>query len=170
MLRLAEELGGAGHLDDLPGIHQRDPLRHPRHHRQVVRYQEQAHALLALQLLQQVEDLRLDRDIERGGGLIGHQEGGLSGQGDGNHHPLLLPAAHAERVVIDAPLGLGDADAAQPLDGLRASGRTAQRRVGLDRLDDLVAHPHDRVQAGRRLLEDHADAATAQPAHRRLGQ
>ena len=40
----------------------------------------------------------------------------------------------------------------------------------LDRLDDLVAHGHDRVQAGRRLLEDHRHAAPAHRAHARLGQ
>ena len=170
VLRRTEKLGGAGHLDDLPGVHQRHPLRHAGHHRQIVRDQEQAHALLALQLLEQFQDLRLDRDIERGGRLIGHQKSRLGRQGDGDHHPLLLPTAHAKRVVVDAPLGLGDANAPQPFDGLRSGLRAAQRRVRLDRLGDLIPHPHDRVQAGGRLLEDHADAPPAQPTHRRFRQ
>jgi hypothetical protein len=55
--RRGEELGRRRHLDDLAGVHQRHPVRHARHHRQVVRDQQQAHALLALQVLQQVEDL-----------------------------------------------------------------------------------------------------------------
>jgi hypothetical protein len=40
----------------------------------------------------------------------------------------------------------------------------------LDGLDDLVAHAHHRVQAGGRLLEDHADAPAAHRAHLGLGQ
>ena len=48
--------------------------------------------------------------------------------------------------------------------------RAAQRGVALDHLDDLRADRHHRVQAGRRLLEDHADAAAAHVAHPRLRQ
>ena len=38
----------------------------------------------------------------------------------------------------------------------------------LEGLDDLVAHPHHRVERGHRLLEDHADLAAAQVLHRLL--
>ena len=170
VLRRGEELVGRRHLDDLPGIHQRHALRHAGHHAQVVGDQQQAHLLLALQRAQQVQDLRLDGHVQRGGGFVGHQEVGLGGQRHGDHHALLLPARQAERVLVDAPLGLGDADAAQPFDGLGARRRAAQRGVRLDGLDDLVADAHHRVQAGRRLLEDHADARAAHAAHRGFGQ
>ena len=78
------------------------------------------------------------------------------------------PPREPERVLVDAPLGLRNADAPQPFDRLGARRIAAQRRVRLDRLDDLVADPHHRVQAGRRLLEDHADPAAAHGAHLRL--
>ena len=170
MLRRGEEGVGVGDLDDLAGIHQRHALRHAGDDRQVVRDQHQAHAVLALQVAQQVEDLRLDRDVERGRRLVGDQVVGLGGQRHRDHHALLLAAAHAERVLVDAALGLGDADAPQPVDGLGARRVAAQLGVRLDRLDDLVADAHHRVQAGRRLLEDHADAPAAHGAHLRLGQ
>ena len=115
------------HLDDLAGIHQRHAVRHAGDDRQVVRDQQQAHALLALQVAQQVEDLRLDRHVERRGRLVGDQEVGLGGERHRDHHALLLAAAHAKRVLVDAPLGLGDADAAQPLDRLARAPRAAQR-------------------------------------------
>jgi hypothetical protein len=35
----------------------------------------------------------------------------------------------------------------------------------LERLGDLVPDPHDRVERGHRLLEDHADVAPAHLAH-----
>ncbi len=145
-------------------------MRHARDDGQVMRDQQQAEALLLLQFLEQVEYLGLYRDVQRRGGFVGDKEVGLGRQRHRDHHALLLAAAHAERVVVDAPLGLGNADAAQPLDGLRARCRAAQRRVGLDRLDDLRTDLHDRVQAGGRLLEDHADAPAAHRAHAGLGQ
>jgi hypothetical protein len=50
----------------------------------------------------------------------------------------------------------------------RAAGRLGARRlaaqaVGGERLDDLRAHAHHRVEAGGGLLEDHADAPAAHP-------
>ena len=78
-----------------------------------------------LQLLQQVEDLRLDRDVERGRRLVGDHDVGLRRQRDGDHHALLLPAGHLERIVADPALRLRDADALQPVDRL---GLAPQRR------------------------------------------
>ena len=96
------------------------------------------HPLLALQLLQQVEDLRLDRHVERRRRLVGDQEVGLGGERHRDHHALLLSAGQLERIVVDAPLGLGNADALQPLDRLglapprraAACGARSPRRSG----------------------------------------
>jgi hypothetical protein len=49
-------------------------------------------------------------------------------------------------------------------------GFAAQRGVRLDSFDDLLPNLHHRVQAGGRLLEDHADAPAAHGAHARFGQ
>ena len=91
-----------------------------------------------VQFLQQREDLGLDRHVQRGGRFVGDQEVRLAGQRHRDHHPLFLPAGQAERVVVDAPLGLGDAHAPQPVQRLGPRRRAAQRRVGLDRLDDRL--------------------------------
>ena len=170
VLRCAEELFGPGHFDDLPGVHQRHAVGHAGDHREVVRDEQQPHALLALQVLQEVEDLLLDGHVERGGGLVGDQELGLGRQRDGDHHPLLLATREAERVLVDAALGLGDAHAAHPVDGLGARFDATQIGVHLDGFDDLVAYLHHRVQARRGLLEDHANAPTAHGAHAGFGQ
>ena len=47
---------------------------------------------------------------------------------------------------------------------LRAAG-LRQVEVGPDGLDHLVADPVQRIEAGERVLEDHADALAADPAH-----
>ena len=170
VLRRGKKFFGRRHFNDLPGVHQRHLVGHARDHRQIVGDQQQAHALFFLQLLQQVQNLRLDGHVECRGRLVGHQKIRLGGQGHGNHHALLLTATHAKRVVVDAPFGLGYAHLAQPLNRTRPRCRTAQRGVRLDGLDDLITHPHHRVQAGGRLLKNHADLAAADGPHARLGQ
>ena len=170
MQRPREERGGLGDLDDLPGVHQRNALRDLRHDAEVVRDQQQRHALRALQLDQQVEDLLLDRDVECGGGFVGNDDVRLAGQRDRDHHALLLPAGELERVAVDAPLRLRQADTLQPLQRPCPGGAAAQRRVPFDHLDDLPADGQDRVQARRRLLEDDAHPAAADIAHTCLGQ
>jgi hypothetical protein len=46
-------------------------------HAHGMRDQHQGHARVALQRHQQIEDLRLDGDVERGGRLVGDQQRGL---------------------------------------------------------------------------------------------
>jgi len=155
-------------FSNLAGVHQRHLVRHAGHHGQVVRDQQQAHATLTLQCLQQFQDLRLHSHVQRRGGLIGHQVIGLRGQRHRDHHALLLAAAHLEGIAVQPALGLGDAHALQPLQRLLTRRVAAQRGVGFNGLDDLGTHAHHRVEAGTGLLEDHADAPTADAAHAQL--
>ena len=80
----------------------------------------------ALHLAQQVEDLRLHGDVERGGRLVGDDERRLAGQRHGDHHALAHAARQLVRVVVDALLGIDDLHGAQQLD--RAVARLALRR------------------------------------------
>ncbi len=60
-------------LDDLPRIHHGDAVGRFGHHAEVVRDQDDRHAELCLQPLQELEYLRLDGDVERGRRLVGDQ-------------------------------------------------------------------------------------------------
>src|SRR5260370_22585911 len=51
------------HLDDLAEIHHADTVRHVLDDREIVADEEQREAELLLQVLPQVDDLRLDRDV-----------------------------------------------------------------------------------------------------------
>ena len=116
--------------------------------------------------LQQVEDLRLDGHVERRGRLVGDQEVGLGRPASSRSSR----AASGRRSC-----GTGTRRCGARARGCRpcrshsiALARAAAPRSAvwrLDRLDDLLADAHHRVQAGRRLLEDHADAAAAHRAH-----
>ena len=63
-----------------------------------------------LEVAHQVEDLRLDGDVERRGRLVGDQQLGIAGERDGDHHPLAHAARQLVGILVDAPLRLGDAD------------------------------------------------------------
>src|SRR6266540_6750660 len=57
-------------LDDAAQVHDGDTVGDVAHERQVVRDEEIREAEVALQRLEQVDDLRADRDVERRDGLV----------------------------------------------------------------------------------------------------
>ena len=59
---------------------------------------------LLLQLAHQIEDLRLDGDVERGGRLVGDQELGIAGERHRDHHALAHAAGELVRIVVEALL------------------------------------------------------------------
>ena len=79
---------------------------------------------LRLQVEDQVEDLRLDGDVERGGRLVGDQHFRIAGERHGDHGALAHAAGQLVRIFLGALLRLGDARQPQHLDrlvpGLRA--------------------------------------------------
>ena len=68
---------------------------------------------------QQVEDLRLGGDVERGGRLVGDQHARVAGECHRDHHTLAQAARKLEWIFVDPPLRLWHADGAQELDCAR---------------------------------------------------
>ena len=85
----------------------------PGHDAEVVRDEHHRHVALALLLLQQVEDLGLHGDVERGRGLVGEQQLRAARERDGDHDALAHASGELVRVLRQATLGLGDADRLQ---------------------------------------------------------
>ena len=163
LLRLGEQRIDRRSFDDLAGVHHQHVVGHLGDHAEIVGDDQDRHAEPALQFLQQVEDLRLDGDVERRGRLVGDQELGLAGQRHGDHHALAHAARQAMRIVVD-PLGATGCAPARAC-RWRASRRLRpEDRVRQHRLGDLIADRVDRVERGHRLLEDHRDRGSA---HRR---
>src|SRR5712692_1770338 len=67
-------------LHDLAEVHDRNSVGDVLHDREVVRYEEVSEVELALQLLEQVDDLRLDRNVKGGDRLVTDDEGGVDRQ------------------------------------------------------------------------------------------
>ena len=170
VLRIAQHLLRRAALDHPTELHHRHLVGDLSHHAEVMGDEQQCHALAVLQLAHQRQDLRLGGDVQRGGRLVGDQQRGFQHQGRGDHHPLALAARQAERVGVDQPLGVGQADVAQCRQDPGAALSARQRLVSIEHLADLLADLHHRVQRGHRLLEDHADALAPNGAQLVLGQ
>ena len=156
-----EELLGAPRFDEHARVHHVDALAHPGDDAQVVRDEDERGVALRDELPQEVEDLRLDRDVERRRRLVCDEELRLAGERHGDHRALAHAARELMRVVLQPGLGAGDADLVEKLGDAAVGLALVQVEVGLERLPDLPPDRQDGIEAGHRVLEDHRDLAPA---------
>ena len=100
MLGVVEQAAHRLHLHDLAGVHHRNLVAHLGHDPQVVGDEDEGHAGRALQVLQQIQVLELDGHVEIGRGLVGDDDLGAPGLGDGADDALAHPTAHLVREVL----------------------------------------------------------------------
>ena len=81
-----------GLLHNLAEVHDRHPVADVAHHAQVVGDEQVGETELVLQLLEQVDDLRLDGDVEGGDRLVADYELRLDGEGSRDDDTLQLAA------------------------------------------------------------------------------
>ena len=138
------------------------------HHREVVRDEQIGQPEPLLQVEHQVDDLRLDVDVERRDRLVGHDEIGLDRQRAGDRDALALAAGELVREARGP--GSGQAD---EVEQFAAPGRAPPRRVAAhavrdQRLGEDLADRHARIERRIGVLEDHLHAP-AQRADLRRG-
>ena len=75
--------------------------RHVAHDGQVVGDEQVGQAEVVLQVLEQVDDLRLDRDVERRHGLVEHDEPRLDRERPRHADALALAAGELVREAVD---------------------------------------------------------------------
>jgi hypothetical protein len=124
-----------------------------RHDRQVVADEQEGQPEVALQLFQQVQDVGLDRDIERGHAFVGHHEFRPDTSARAIEMRCRWPPGEgmreaAQMFEVEPALG---GDLAHPLVGFLAALRQAHH---LQRLGDDVAHGHARAERGIGVLKD----------------
>ena len=119
-----------------------------------------------LELGEQREDARGDGDVERGGRLVGDDEGRLAGDRHGDRDALALATGELVRIGAGAPRRLGNAylveqrHGAIPRHAAREAAPMPQHR------GDLRAHIEQRVERRLRLLEDDRDGLAANAIER----
>jgi len=105
-----EDVADGSLFHDATGIHHRDLVAHLGHHAHVVGDKQDGRARALLQLPDQMQNLRLDGDVERGGRFVGDQKLRLAEQRHGDHHALLHAAGQLVRIIAEARRRVGDAD------------------------------------------------------------
>jgi hypothetical protein len=124
-------------------------------HAEVVRDQHDRRAVVALQLAQQLRDLRLHGDVERGGRLVGDQQLGSQQQAPSrsSRAGACRRRTRADRSMRRFASGI----APRPAPRSRAA-RLAPRQaaVQLQHLGHLALDRQVRIERRHRILEDHA--------------
>ena len=128
VLRRGEDLRHGALLANLAVAHHDDVVGDLADDAEVVADEEHAHAVPLLQPGEQLHDLALDRDVERGRRLVGDQQLRLAGQRHRDHHPLLLAARELVRIGGEAALRLGHADLGEQRLGARHAPRAGPCR------------------------------------------
>ncbi len=145
----------------LTGVHHQHPVRHLGDHAHVVRDDQDRHAQLGPQPREQLQDLRLDRRVQRRGRFVRNHQVRLQGQRHGDQRALAHATGKLVGVMMHAPLGRGHASQRQQphrLGHRLALGHTA---VDHQHLGNLVANRRAGIEAGQRILVDQRHALPA---------
>ena len=120
--------------------------------------------------LHQIQDLCLDRHVERGCRLVGDDQLGIAAQRHGDHHALQHAAAELVRILPDPALRVRNADLLETPHRFLARCCAVHAKVQFQRLGQLAPDRENRVQRGHRLLIDHGDLLAADLADLGVGQ
>ena len=156
-------------LHDLAAAQNCDAVGHLGDHREIVRDEQQAHAVLVDEIAQEFEDLGLQHDVERCRRLVGDEQLGFERTGDGDDDALPLAARQLVRIAGEGKLFRRQPDPVEHLSRLRLGVGTVRAGVPAYALGDLLADRLQRVERRHRLLEDHADVVATKRAHLVLG-
>ena len=162
--RVVEDVVDVGVLDDFARVHDRDLVAQLGDQAQIVRNQHDGRAELRPGLPDQVDDLRLDGDVEGGGRLVRDQEGGIHQQRHGDAGPLAHAPAELVRIIVDPGLRVRNSDPPHHLAGfprLRLASQLLAAVEDVRHLRLVVVH-RDLRRHG--ILEDHRDFLAAEPA------
>jgi len=152
-------------LDDAAEIHHRDTVAEMPHDAEIVRDEQHRQIELAAQAQEQVDDLRLDRNVERGDRLVADEEVGLHGERAGDGDPLALPAGELVRIAAD--IVRIEPDRLEPCSRDSAGLLSLHQPVRQRPLEDGLADTHARVERGEGVLEHGLDPRRQLAAARR---
>ena len=96
-----------------PRVHDVHGVAQAGDHPEIVGDHHQGCVRVAHQLLEQLEDLGLDRHVERRGGLVGDQHARATGESHGDQGPLAHATGELVRVFLEPPVRVRDADPVQ---------------------------------------------------------
>ncbi len=143
---------GRAFLHHAAEIHHDDPVADVPDHVEIVGDEQHGEPEVALQPGEQIDDLRLDRDVERRDRLVRDDEARLHRERAGDDDPLALAAGELMRIAVR--MGRGEADALEQLHDARPPPARLPEPMDLERLAENIRDAHARVEAGERILEN----------------
>src|SRR3989442_10699555 len=152
ILRIRVDLFSGSLLDDLPAVHHGDAIAHRPDHGQVVRDEEIGEAEFALKVLEQVEDLGLNRDVESGNGLVADDQARVQRERAGDADALTLAAGELMWIAVDEVRV--EAHDLEQLLCASATRATVADVVDEERLRDDVPDGHAWIERRVGILED----------------
>jgi hypothetical protein len=157
----AKDIGLRTKFYQVSSVHDGNAIGDVRNHGKVVRDEEHREPELAAKLVEQIENLLLDGDVECSGRLVRDQQLRAIHNGHGDHDALPHASRELVGIAAGALLRIGDGNFAHALNCAthRICFRDPMMRE--DGLGDLIAHAHDWIQSGHRLLKDHRNTRAA---------
>ena len=153
-LRRLQDRGAIVLLDNTTAMPHRDLIGNQPHHRQIVADHQQGHRGFNTDLLQQIQQIALNRDIGTGGWFIRRQNAGTEQQGAGDGGATGLTAADLMRILINHARRQ-----AQLLQDVRQPGADLVARLAQSssHLVHRLTNPAARRQRLRRILKNWLD-------------
>ena len=130
----------------------------------VVRDHQHRHAARATEVRDELGHAASRRRVQCAGGLVGDQEIRLGTDDRGGHRPLGHSTRELVAVLLHPDIGVTDPHLPEQVQRSCPGLGPAQLLVEPQRLGDLAADAHQRVERGAGVLHDQADLA---PADRR---
>ena len=161
---MIEQLVDVALLDDAPGVHDDHAVRRLGDHSEVVGHDHHGGADALAHLAEELEDLCLDRHVERRRRLVGDDHLRRVRQCEGDRHPLAHAAGELHRVLLQPSLRIGDADGVEQIEGgaaRRGAVDVATGRSASTSWEPVLEHG---VERRHRVLEHEADAVAADAA------
>ncbi len=145
-----------GAFHDAAEIHDQHPVGEIAHDREIVGDEQVGQAKVALEIDQQVQDLRLDRHVERRHRLVAHDQRRPQDERTGDADPLALAAGEFVRIAVER-IGR-QADAADDLRHVPFALGAVTQPVHLERRVEKAADGLARIERAEGILEDHLHA------------
>ena len=170
VLGTVEELLRPRLLDELARVHDGDIISGLGNDAHVVGDDDHPHLVLTTEVLEQVEDLRLNGHVEGRGRLVGDQQLRVARDCDRDHHALPHPAREPVRVVVESLGRPRNLHLFKELDGTLSRIVLRVAEMSIEHLGDLRLDPQRRVQRRHRILEDHRHLPAPDVLELPLGQ
>src|SRR5215510_2794337 len=156
MQRIAVQLITVGDLDHPSKIHDRDTMAQVPDHAEIMGNEQVGELELLAEFFEEIDDLRLDRHVERRDRLVANNEFGPQRERARNADALALPAAHFVGVAI-GKLFRQAAHVQQLMDAPFLRPPVRLDVMDADWLADDLANLHARIERAVRVLEDDLD-------------